>query len=279
MMRKILAGTIVIFLCMAIIPEGAWAKVSTGSKAWSNGCKYTGQLINGKAEGKGTITYPNGRKINGKWKNDKLNGPGTLIEKNGTRYSGLWKNNVVVGKLKKLPAATKTTNPSSGSLTYGSPAAEPTAEKTYTNKEAGYSLTYPSSWVYVEMNTQDGWNTHFYYPNSPNPKMTLDLFVDKDKLDVDPATLEFIKEGSTALLLSDQFGDIIGEKNTTFLNSNTKIYQVHSKADATIKTDCAVTVNMLSQRNSFIVMSVLPGQLDAYLPDYEALIKSIKVSG
>lgn len=110
-MRKISIMVTVLFLFMAISPVGAWAKVITGSKTWSNGCKYAGQLNNGKAEGKGTITYPNGRKINGKWKNDKLNGPGTLIEPNGTKYSGLWRNNNLVGKLKKVSVTTNNSPP------------------------------------------------------------------------------------------------------------------------------------------------------------------------
>lgn len=104
MMRKILAAAMVLFLCMTMCPAEAWAKVSTGSKTWSNGCKYVGQLIKGKAEGKGMVTYPNGRKVTGTWKNDKLNGPGILTEPDGTKLSGVWKNNNWIGHLKLIYA-------------------------------------------------------------------------------------------------------------------------------------------------------------------------------
>ena len=54
--------------------------------------KYKGDIVNGKPNGQGTITYPDGRKYVGEWKNGTWNGEGTYTFKDGFGYEGEWKN-------------------------------------------------------------------------------------------------------------------------------------------------------------------------------------------
>jgi len=60
--------------------------------------KYTGETINGKAEGKGIKYYKNGDKYEGDWKNGIKEGKGIYYYKNGGRYEGDWKNSLGEGK-------------------------------------------------------------------------------------------------------------------------------------------------------------------------------------
>ena len=53
--------------------------------------KYKGDIVNGKPNGQGTITYPDGRKYVGEWKNGTWNGQGTYTFKDGFGYEGEWK--------------------------------------------------------------------------------------------------------------------------------------------------------------------------------------------
>ena len=50
---------------------------------------YDGEIINGKANGKGILYYKNGYYYVGQWLNDKKNGKGTIYDKNGNvNYEG-----------------------------------------------------------------------------------------------------------------------------------------------------------------------------------------------
>ncbi|WP_440654313.1 MORN repeat-containing protein [Candidatus Pelagibacter sp. HIMB1506] len=64
-----------------------------GTKVYPNGDEYSGDLKNGKREGKGTLKiYPFAEYV-GEWKNDKKHGQGTLIDKDliSFTYTGGWK--------------------------------------------------------------------------------------------------------------------------------------------------------------------------------------------
>ena len=50
--------------------------------------KYIGQVVNGKAEGKGIWYGDNGNRYEGEWRNDKKEGKGIYYHNNGDRYEG-----------------------------------------------------------------------------------------------------------------------------------------------------------------------------------------------
>ena len=60
--------------------------------------KYTGETINGKAEGKGIKYYKNGDKYEGDWKNGLREGKGIDYFNNGNIYEGDFKNDCFEGK-------------------------------------------------------------------------------------------------------------------------------------------------------------------------------------
>mmetsp|Transcript_16532 Transcript_16532/g.22765 ORF Transcript_16532/g.22765 Transcript_16532/m.22765 type:complete len:336 (-) Transcript_16532:145-1152(-) len=64
---------------------------STGQKKFSYGV-YNGELINGKACGRGILTFASGNRYEGDWKDDKMNGRGILIYSDGRRLEGVWEN-------------------------------------------------------------------------------------------------------------------------------------------------------------------------------------------
>ena len=64
---------------------------------YKNG-KYIGQVLNGKAEGKGIYYYNNGDKYEGDFRNDKKEGKGILYHNNGDRYEGDFRNGIIEGK-------------------------------------------------------------------------------------------------------------------------------------------------------------------------------------
>ena len=63
-----------------------------------NGDVYTGSLIKGVRNGKGTITRVSGMKYVGDWKNDLFDGNGVLIFPNGDKYTGAFKDGKFNGK-------------------------------------------------------------------------------------------------------------------------------------------------------------------------------------
>jgi hypothetical protein len=50
--------------------------------------KYLGEVVNGKPNGQGTLTYPDGEKYVGEWKDGKENGQGTYTFTNGKMWIG-----------------------------------------------------------------------------------------------------------------------------------------------------------------------------------------------
>lgn len=62
-----------------------------GTGVWENGHKYVGEWVNNKREGKGIYTQPDGESYDGTFKNDRKNGEGTYVWKNKLVYKGQWK--------------------------------------------------------------------------------------------------------------------------------------------------------------------------------------------
>ena len=60
--------------------------------------KYIGQVVYGKAEGKGTWYGYNGNIYEGEWKNNKQEGKGIFYYNNGDRYEGDFRNSKFEGK-------------------------------------------------------------------------------------------------------------------------------------------------------------------------------------
>ena len=81
--------------------DGEWKddQMSGEGVEESYGDKYVGSFIDGKKNGKGTLTLKNGNKYKGEWKDNKKYGKGTYTWKNsGNKYVGMWKNNRQHGK-------------------------------------------------------------------------------------------------------------------------------------------------------------------------------------
>jgi len=60
---------------------------------FKDGTTYTGQLKDGKPNGRGTCTWTNGNIYSGQWIDNKMEGQGKLTTLNGVRYEGEFKNN------------------------------------------------------------------------------------------------------------------------------------------------------------------------------------------
>ena len=73
-------------------------KNGTGTYAYSDGSKYTGEWKNGQRSGQGTFTHHNGSRYVGDWKNDKPDGQGTFTYADGSKYVGDWKNDKIDGQ-------------------------------------------------------------------------------------------------------------------------------------------------------------------------------------
>eukprot|EP01035_Chromulina_nebulosa_P029781 gene29781-39506_t len=58
------------------------SNLSTGQKHFDNGT-YTGQLVDGKACGRGILTFANGNRYDGEFKDDKMNGRGVYTFADG----------------------------------------------------------------------------------------------------------------------------------------------------------------------------------------------------
>ena len=69
-----------------------------GTLTWTNGSKYVGEYKDGKYYGRGTFTWSNGRKYVGEWKEDKAHGRGTYTGADGTMYVGEWKEDKQYGQ-------------------------------------------------------------------------------------------------------------------------------------------------------------------------------------
>ena len=66
-------------------------------KNYENGDKYVGQLINGKRQGKGTMTYVDQTSYEGEWYNNLKNGQGVQTFISGDKYEGNFKNDLMEG--------------------------------------------------------------------------------------------------------------------------------------------------------------------------------------
>ncbi len=84
-MPIILIALILVLHCLNSYAEN---EVQQKTQIWDDGTKYSGSVLNGKREGKGTIIWPDGSRYTGYFKNDLRNGPGTLILPDGKVYNG-----------------------------------------------------------------------------------------------------------------------------------------------------------------------------------------------
>ncbi|WP_422002942.1 MORN repeat-containing protein [Reyranella sp.] len=55
--------------------------------------RYEGQMKDGLANGRGSITYANGSRYEGDWSNGERNGRGTFVFANGAKYTGDFRDN------------------------------------------------------------------------------------------------------------------------------------------------------------------------------------------
>ncbi len=62
------------------------------------GGTYIGDVVDGRANGQGTLTWPNGNKYIGEWKDGKRHGQGTLTLADGDKYVGEFKDNKLHGQ-------------------------------------------------------------------------------------------------------------------------------------------------------------------------------------
>ncbi len=72
-------------------PAAATAPTQTVGKLTLNGAKYEGEIRDGKANGKGALSFPDGRKYVGEFKDDKRHGQGTWTI-GGFKYEGGWQD-------------------------------------------------------------------------------------------------------------------------------------------------------------------------------------------
>ena len=69
-----------------------------GTKTYSDGSKYIGEIKEGLPNGRGTYTTSDGRKYVGEWKNGKTDGQGTSTLPDGSEYVGEFKDGKMNGK-------------------------------------------------------------------------------------------------------------------------------------------------------------------------------------
>ena len=88
-----------------ILPNGKYVGQVVNGKAegkgimhYSNGNRYEGYFINNIREGKGIFYLNNGDRYEGDFKNDKAEGKGIYHYKSGDRYEGNWRNDKKEGK-------------------------------------------------------------------------------------------------------------------------------------------------------------------------------------
>eukprot|EP01034_Spumella_vulgaris_P030807 gene30807-38076_t len=64
------------------------SSVTTGTKKYSDGSVYTGELLNNKRHGRGSVKHSDGGVFEGMWSEDKKEGKGHMIWSDGTVYEG-----------------------------------------------------------------------------------------------------------------------------------------------------------------------------------------------
>lgn len=60
--------------------------------------QYTGDTLNGKKNGTGTLVWPDGSRYEGMWENNRANGKGILYHADGDVYEGMWLNDKAHGQ-------------------------------------------------------------------------------------------------------------------------------------------------------------------------------------
>eukprot|EP00794_Sanderia_malayensis_P004729 gene4729-5352_t len=65
---------------------------------YANGCVYSGDFLDSKRHGQGTMMWPNQMTYRGQWLDDERNGTGILEYGNGDVYDGEWENDRQSGK-------------------------------------------------------------------------------------------------------------------------------------------------------------------------------------
>ena len=60
--------------------------------------RFTGLLVNGRRDGKGTMTWADGGSYDGGWRNDMRDGRGIMMSPDGSRYEGDWSNDRKFGR-------------------------------------------------------------------------------------------------------------------------------------------------------------------------------------
>lgn len=78
--------------------SGAVIPAKTETIRYNDGRVYTGQVVNGKRHGKGTLTWPSGDIYEGDWRDDKSTGKGKYTWPNGDIYEGDWRADKRTGK-------------------------------------------------------------------------------------------------------------------------------------------------------------------------------------
>ena len=85
--------------------SGAVIPAKTETIRYNNGCVYTGQVVNGRRHGRGTLTWPSGSVYEGDWRDNKRTGKGKYTWSNGDIYEGDFVDGKITGKGKKIWAS------------------------------------------------------------------------------------------------------------------------------------------------------------------------------
>lgn len=85
------SSKVLIYFIFCCGPLSSFGQVVQGTITYAEGY-YSGDLVKGNREGKGTYTWTNGDKYEGHWKNNIKHGEGTYIWITGEKYTGEWKN-------------------------------------------------------------------------------------------------------------------------------------------------------------------------------------------
>jgi hypothetical protein len=64
---------------------------------YTDGSRYSGDIINGKRHGQGVYIWPKGHKYMGEWKYNKMHGQGIFVWPNGDKYVGEFRDNRASG--------------------------------------------------------------------------------------------------------------------------------------------------------------------------------------
>ena len=88
---------------MTLVMTTAWAqKITLGSCILKDGGKYKGELMAGKAHGKGQAVYKNGDIYEGEYVKGKRQGYGVYTFSDGEKYEGLFNEGLQTGIGKEL---------------------------------------------------------------------------------------------------------------------------------------------------------------------------------